>query len=77
MKQTEMAGSTVSRRVKSGLCPLCLAMVGCSLNVKLAMGQQAHVLLQDSCCLLKLTLAEVGGYNGGTVVPLRKQGFGT
>ena len=29
-------------------------------NVKLIVGQQAHVQLQDSCCLLELALAEVG-----------------
>lgn len=43
MKQTEMDGSTVGRQVKSGLCPLYMAMVGWSVNVKLVMGQQARV----------------------------------
>lgn len=68
MKQKVMDGSTVGRWVKAGLCPLYMAMAGWSVNVKLIMAQQAHVQLQDSCCPLKLALAEVGEDIGRYVV---------
>lgn len=55
----------MGRQVKSGLCLLFLAMVGWSVNVKFIRGQQEDMHLQQSLCLLKLGLAEVGEDAGG------------
>lgn len=52
------------RWVNSELCPLFMTVVGWSVDVKVVMGQQAHVYVRGTCCRLKEALAEVGGDTG-------------